>query len=357
MTKKRCLVLAVAAIAVCIAIVSGAAVLMPERPGLSRTNFDKVHIGMSRDDVEGILGRPLGQEDRIDEGIIVVVWGSLTAHKLAWSLRTASCGTWRFRDRPRPLATSCGAGRGRCGEANAIPFAGSTLMAWFIECPFCHKSIFRWFYAWHESHHTAIRPDGQMNEHITAAPKNRFEGSLDGVPKAYVHAKCGVATGMPEEIIRTYLVLPLTYNDSSFCCGCGNYVIGSELHWVETGESLMDYNARMRCQYLRDSLGIDPMASEIIFTPGTAERLQEIAGEFASSSAYHFCLELIRTDFDVQYKLDLLEHADPKLYDLITINTIPLAIKKKQRDRLKGTLIHFNALSNAFTIARLYAWK
>ena len=47
-------------------------------------------------------------------------------------------------------------------------------MAWFVECPFCHKSIFRWFYSWHESGHTQRCPDGQMNEHVTLAPEKRF---------------------------------------------------------------------------------------------------------------------------------------------------------------------------------------
>ena len=162
---------------------------------------------------------------------------------------------------------------------------------------------------------------------------------------------------MPEEIIRTYLVAPLTYNDSSFCCGCGNYVIGSELRWVETGETLMEYNAKMRRQYLQETHGIDPKASEIVFTPGTAQRLRDIAAEFASPDSCYFSLELIRTDVDVQYKLDLLEHPDRKVYDLITIERIPLAIKKKQRDRLSGTMVHFNAASNGFTIARLFAWN
>jgi hypothetical protein len=102
-------------------------------------------------------------------------------------------------------------------------------MGWFIECPFCHKSVFRWFYGWHESGHTERRADGQMNEHVTLEPQKRFEGSLKGVPQAYRHSKCGGVTGMPEEIIRTYLVNPLTYNDSTFCCGCGDYIISSEL--------------------------------------------------------------------------------------------------------------------------------
>jgi hypothetical protein len=232
-------------------------------------------------------------------------------------------------------------------------------MAWFIECPFCHKSVFRWFYAWHESKHTAIRDDGQMNEHITAAPQNRFEGSLEGVPQAYVHRKCGVATGMPEEIIRTYLVAPLTYNDTSFCCGCGEYIIGSELTWLDTGESLMAYNGRMRCEYLKNTHGIDPLATEVVFTPGTKEFLQGMARDSGLPKAFYLSLELVRTDNDVQYKLDMLGQIDRKTHDVITVDGIAIVMKKKQRERLKGTMIHYNTLGAqpGFTIARLYAWK
>jgi outer membrane protein assembly factor BamE (lipoprotein component of BamABCDE complex) len=68
MTKKRRLVRVAAALAVCIAVGGGAILLLPERPCLNKANFDNVQIGMMRDEVERILGRPLGQEDRMDEG-------------------------------------------------------------------------------------------------------------------------------------------------------------------------------------------------------------------------------------------------------------------------------------------------
>ena len=63
-----------------------------------------------------------------------------------------------------------------------------------------------------------------MNDHVTNAPDERYRGSLDGVPRTYRHSRCGGGTGMPEEIIRSYLANPLLYNDRSFCCRCGDYV-------------------------------------------------------------------------------------------------------------------------------------
>jgi len=43
---------------------------------LSKANFDKVEIGMSRSEVERILGQPIGQIDLIDEGITEVGWAT-----------------------------------------------------------------------------------------------------------------------------------------------------------------------------------------------------------------------------------------------------------------------------------------
>ena len=102
--------------------------------------------------------------------------------------------------------------------------------------------------------HTRKKPDGQMNDHVTNAPEERFRGPLDAVPQNYRHPRCGVVTGMPEEIIRSYLANPLMYDDWTFCCGCGDYVNCAELSWVETGENLMTYNGWLRTSTLSTSL-------------------------------------------------------------------------------------------------------
>lgn len=108
-------------------------------------------------------------------------------------------------------------------------------------CPFCHAAVLDTEFESHLAEHTKLRPDGQMTEHVTERPDNRYLGSLDQIPRAYRHPKCGVTTGMPEEIIRSYLINPFLYSDGSFCCGCNDYVSTRELFWVETGESLYAY--------------------------------------------------------------------------------------------------------------------
>ena len=77
--------------------------------------------------------------------------------------------------------------------------------------------------------------------------KERAVGDLSGVPKVYVHRKCGPATGMPEEIIRTYLKNPYMYMaDQTFCCGCSKHVPLRECVWTETGEDLQTYTDKLR---------------------------------------------------------------------------------------------------------------
>ena len=119
----------------------------------------------------------------------------------------------------------------------------------FVECPFCHKRVLRFRFAAHSRQHTQLRDDGQMTDHITQPADQREEGSLGDVPQVYQHPACGRATGMPEEIIRSYLANPFLYSDKSFCTGCGDYVDCRELYWVETGESLHDYNGRLRSEH------------------------------------------------------------------------------------------------------------
>ena len=90
----------------------------------------------------------------------------------------------------------------------------------FVECPFCHQQIFRLWYPFHQARHTSLMDDGQMTDHITVAEHERYTGSLEGVPQVYYHPQCGGTTGMPEEIIRSYLANPFLYGDCTFCTGC-----------------------------------------------------------------------------------------------------------------------------------------
>jgi hypothetical protein len=104
-------------------------------------------------------------------------------------------------------------------------------------------------YPAHEGEHLKLRADGQQSEYVTLPPKERTEGSLEGVPRVYKHKKCGCLTGMPEEIIRSYLKNPYLYSaDRTFCCGCHKHVPWRDCVWVETGEDLQTYTDRLRAQ-------------------------------------------------------------------------------------------------------------
>jgi hypothetical protein len=116
-----------------------------------------------------------------------------------------------------------------------------------IPCPFCHEYIDSAEYSRHEAEHLKTRPDGQQNEYVTLPDEDRDQGDLTGVPQVYIHRKCGGATGMPEEIIRSYLKNPYLYSaDATFCCTCGRPVPLRECEWMETGEDLQTYTDKLR---------------------------------------------------------------------------------------------------------------
>jgi hypothetical protein len=116
-----------------------------------------------------------------------------------------------------------------------------------VRCPFCHEYIDPADYPAHQAAHLRDRGDGQQADYATLPPEEREEGDLTGVPRVYVHTKCRTATGMPEEIIRSYLKNPYLYSaDQTFCCGCGKHVPFRECVWTETGEDLQTYTDQLR---------------------------------------------------------------------------------------------------------------
>lgn len=115
-----------------------------------------------------------------------------------------------------------------------------------IRCPYCHEYIDDAEFREHEVAHLGRREDGQLSAYRTLPPEEQWSGSLEGVPRAYRHGKCGVATEMSEDLIRTYLADPFFYSNRTFCCGCGSHVRHRELTWVETGENVADYFRRLR---------------------------------------------------------------------------------------------------------------
>ena len=118
-----------------------------------------------------------------------------------------------------------------------------------VRCEFCHEYVEKSEYDAHVEEHMKLRPDGQQSEYVTLPEEERAAGSLHGVPQVYVHQKCGAATGMPEEIIRSYLQNPYLYlADKTFCTGCGKHVWNRECEWTETGENLQEYMDRLRAE-------------------------------------------------------------------------------------------------------------
>lgn len=116
-----------------------------------------------------------------------------------------------------------------------------------IRCPYCHEYIDEATLPAHEAKHRKARPDGQQNDYATLPEEDREQGDLTGVPKVYIHRKCGAATGMPEGIIRSYLKNPYMYMaDATFCTGCGKHVPVRECEWTETGENLQSYMNKLR---------------------------------------------------------------------------------------------------------------
>lgn len=124
-------------------------------------------------------------------------------------------------------------------------------------CPFCHQQVPVLQYAAHEAAHTQLRPDGQMRDHVTVPPQQRYAGNINQVPRWYVHSRCGAVTGMPDEVIRSYLADPFLYNNTSFCTGCGTYVPESELYWQGTNQSLADYSRQLRIDHIQRN-GLNP---------------------------------------------------------------------------------------------------
>lgn len=118
-------------------------------------------------------------------------------------------------------------------------------------CPFCHTWLSSNIFDEHVASHTRLLNDGQMKDHVTVRPEERFAGDIAKEPRWYVHPKCGGVTGMPEEIIRSYMVDPFLYNESSFCTGCHTYVPTAELYWQETNESLLAASYRRKAEFIQ----------------------------------------------------------------------------------------------------------
>jgi Fe-S cluster assembly iron-binding protein IscA len=230
----------------------------------------------------------------------------------------------------------------------------------FIRCNYCHKLVLRWFLESHTQRHKKRQPDGQMAEHVTRAPNERYAGSLDDVPQAYRHERCGVVTGMPEEIIRSYLIDPLMYSDRSFCCGCGDYINSAYLTWVETGEAVMDYLGRLRRRFLREEYDMDlsKRPKGIIMTKEARQGIRSIVKQ-NGITAFYFGLQITGEGELAQYAADLRPDFDfdSDSEKIKVVSGIDVVVRKDQIAKMDGTVIHFKTAGgeSGFVISRLYA--
>jgi len=116
-------------------------------------------------------------------------------------------------------------------------------------CQFCHEAIPMDQYYAHLQEHLKLRKDGQQTDYATLSPEKREDDNsrFENAPKWYQHKKCGEITGMPEEIIRTYLVKPWFYGAGrTYCCGCERHVPEADCFWVKTGQPLDEYMGILR---------------------------------------------------------------------------------------------------------------
>ncbi len=136
-----------------------------------------------------------------------------------------------------------------CGAPLAVPAARPAQReVEQVRCQFCHEYIPRSEYDRHAQQHLKLQDDGEQTDYATLPVEER-EGSseFEQAPRWYRHQKCGGVTGMPEEIIQTYLTNPWFYlSDKTFCTECEKHVRQRECVWEETGENLQTYSDRLR---------------------------------------------------------------------------------------------------------------
>lgn len=79
-------------------------------------------------------------------------------------------------------------------------------------------------------------------------PADPDESDLDGVPRAFVHSRCGGKTRLNAPSVRRYLRDPLRLmgvGASVWCASCRKNVRSADCRWVETGEGVRPYFRRL----------------------------------------------------------------------------------------------------------------
>lgn len=117
----------------------------------------------------------------------------------------------------------------------------------FARCACCNQLVFLPLYWSHREQHAELQHDDCMTNGVINL---QHQEAFNAAPKSYLHPHCSTSTAMPAEIIHSYLVNPFLYNESTFCCGCNDYVSQAELYWRETGQSLADYFQQLQYEYI-----------------------------------------------------------------------------------------------------------
>jgi DNA-directed RNA polymerase subunit RPC12/RpoP len=135
-----------------------------------------------------------------------------------------------------------------CGGPILVPHSPGTIPPGMEFCNYCHQYIPRGQMSPHVAEHLRPQEDGQQSEYATLPAEERAsETEAADAPQWYLHTKCGEVTGMPDEIIQTYLANPWFYmGDFTYCGGCERHVPLRQCVWEETGENLQTYTNRLR---------------------------------------------------------------------------------------------------------------
>lgn len=156
----------------------------------------------------------------------------------------------------------------QCGNCEAKLKVREALIGKRVKCPKCSRSFEAAVFSGKKTPRSSSRPQktirfdrfdaepsstppsqsGQLASYPTLPIDQQYAESLKGIPRIYEHEECGQQTGMPEDIVRTYLVDPYFYAYKSYCSGCDKHISMSELRWVDTGETLLEYTRALQAE-------------------------------------------------------------------------------------------------------------
>jgi hypothetical protein len=77
MTRKRCYLISAAVLVACVCVALGVLAMLPAQSGVTKANFDRIELGMTLAEVEGIFGHDGDKFDVLgDEHRENIFWGA-----------------------------------------------------------------------------------------------------------------------------------------------------------------------------------------------------------------------------------------------------------------------------------------